>query len=82
LFVFLTTSSGCSVQYLYLGGNNLEELDPRIFESYPSLSWLDVRDNRLTSFPAAVKEHPGLKTLLLGGNYLRALPNELGIVFN
>ncbi|XP_014272280.1 leucine-rich repeat-containing protein 59 [Halyomorpha halys] len=63
--------------YLGLSGNNLVEIGKEIFTAFPLLKWLDLRDNKLISFPGFVN-HENLETLLLGSNNLRRLPIELG----
>ncbi|XP_069688235.1 leucine-rich repeat-containing protein 27-like [Periplaneta americana] len=68
------------VKYLYLEGNLLQELCEIFFPALPSLKWLDVRNNFLTSLPRSIANHPNLEVLLLQGNQIRVLPLELGLV--
>ncbi|XP_067278146.1 leucine-rich repeat-containing protein 27-like isoform X2 [Pseudorasbora parva] len=66
------------LQSLYLEGNEIGELPERFFASFPSLIWLDLRNNQLKALPVAIGEHTCLKTFLLEGNPLTTLPPELG----
>ncbi|XP_048059999.1 malignant fibrous histiocytoma-amplified sequence 1 homolog isoform X1 [Megalobrama amblycephala] len=63
---------------LYLEGNEISGFPEHFFSSFPSLVWLDVRNNQITALPVAVGQHRCLKTLLLEGNPITELPPELG----
>ncbi|XP_051773920.1 uncharacterized protein LOC127525422 isoform X2 [Ctenopharyngodon idella] len=63
---------------LYLEGNEISGFPEHFFSSFPSLVWLDVRNNQITALPVAVGQHMCLKTLLLEGNPITELPPELG----
>ncbi|CAM4728193.1 unnamed protein product [Leuciscus chuanchicus] len=70
------------LQSLYLEGNEIRRLPEHFFSSFPSLLWLDVRNNQISALPAAVGQHMCLKTFLLEGNPITALPPELGNVIS
>ncbi|GFR49026.1 hypothetical protein Agub_g11048 [Astrephomene gubernaculifera] len=58
---------------LMLQGNQLEEVDPAIFEC-PSLTELSLADNRLAALPPDLPPAPRLARLHLYGNRLTSLP--------
>uniref|UniRef100_UPI00398EB7D5 leucine-rich repeat-containing protein 27-like n=1 Tax=Pristiophorus japonicus TaxID=55135 RepID=UPI00398EB7D5 len=66
------------LESLYLEGNAISGLSEDFFHQLPNLSWLDLRNNKLSSLPLSIGEHRCLKTLLLEGNPIRKLPVELG----
>jgi hypothetical protein len=66
------------ITIMYLKDNHICELPDFFFDELPYLSWLDVRDNKLTNLPALESRHECLRTLLLQGNHIRALPYTLG----
>ncbi|XP_031696162.1 leucine-rich repeat-containing protein 27 isoform X1 [Anarrhichthys ocellatus] len=68
------------LKYLYLEGNRISGIPGSMFISLPSLLWLDLRNNHITSLPADIGLHRSLKTLLLEGNPVSELPPELGNV--
>ncbi|XP_041804123.1 leucine-rich repeat-containing protein 27-like [Chelmon rostratus] len=69
-----------AIKYLYLEGNQISCVPDSLFFSLPNLLWLDLRNNQITSLPAAIGSHRSLKTLLLEGNPISELPAELGNV--
>ncbi|CAG6017933.1 unnamed protein product [Menidia menidia] len=69
-----------SLTYLSLEGNQISIIPDSVFLSLPKLQWLDLRNNIVTSLPAAIGSHRSLKTLLLEGNPISELPPELGNV--
>ena len=62
---------------LYLSNNGLIEIPDEVFSCLMYLEWLDVRNNQLSSFPASIKGHMCLETILLQGNRVENLPLEL-----
>lgn len=68
----------CNLKMLYFEGNFIEKLPDVIFQQLPKLSWLDLRNNNLKSFPKTVAHHEHLENLLLSNNYITTLPVELG----
>ncbi|CAL1545058.1 unnamed protein product [Lymnaea stagnalis] len=69
------------LEYLYLQGNEIAYLPDNFFKCFPSLLWLDLRNNALSRIPSAyLSNHTCLRNLLLEGNNLRNLPLELGLV--
>eukprot|EP00117_Sycon_ciliatum_P035464 scpid72954/ scgid26876/ Leucine-rich repeat-containing protein 27 len=68
------------VTCLYLEGNQLTALPEDFFVRLPALSWLDVRNNYLETLPCLLQgyQRSSLRHLLLEGNQLSHLPNELG----
>ncbi|XP_044228964.1 leucine-rich repeat-containing protein 27-like isoform X1 [Thunnus albacares] len=71
-----------TLKHLYLEGNQICSLPDSMFTSLPSLLWLDLRNNQITSLPAEIGLHRSLKTLLLEGNPISELPPELGNVIS
>ncbi|XP_054266173.1 leucine-rich repeat-containing protein 27-like [Macrosteles quadrilineatus] len=69
-----------NIQYLYLEGNDLTELNPSLFPTLRELRWLDLRNNKLRTIPNSVMDHPSLQVLLLEGNHLESIPIEIGSV--
>ncbi|XP_034040299.1 LOW QUALITY PROTEIN: leucine-rich repeat-containing protein 40-like [Thalassophryne amazonica] len=65
-----------------LEGNQISSLPESLFTSLPRLLWLDLRNNKITSLPAKIGLHRCLRTLLLEGNLISALPRELGNVMS
>lgn len=59
-------------------GNELTELNKKLFLALRKLKWLDVRNNKLTTIPTTIVEHPSLQVLLLEGNHIETLPTEIG----
>ncbi|KAM4591922.1 uncharacterized protein PAE49_019580 [Odontesthes bonariensis] len=66
--------------YLSLEGNQICSIPDSLFTSLPSLQWLDLRKNLITSLPVEIGSHRSLQTLLLEGNPISELPPELGNV--
>ncbi|KAF6209482.1 hypothetical protein GE061_015229 [Apolygus lucorum] len=75
---FLEPTKWSKLTHLYLARNFLMDLPEELFYQAENLEWLDVRWNELRTFPASVKEHPSLKTVLLQDNFLAKLPIEIG----
>jgi Leucine-rich repeat (LRR) protein len=65
------------VRTLLLGGNKLAAVSPRLAELAGSLVRLDLSDNGLTEFPAAVCELTGLRTLELYKNKIKTVPDAI-----
>ncbi|XP_033318343.1 E3 ubiquitin-protein ligase LRSAM1-like [Bombus bifarius] len=65
------------LRMLYLSNNGLIEIPDEVFSCLMYLEWLDVRNNQLSSFPASIKGHRCLETILLQGNRVENLPLEL-----
>lgn len=68
------------LKYLYLEANIISYLPEDFFICLQNLVWLDLRNNKLQEIPRNVGGHKHLKTLLLGGNQLTFLPEELGFI--
>lgn len=69
-------------QYLYLEGNQIEQLPAELFLRLPNLKWIDLRNNQLREIPSdGLAKHANLRYLLLGGNHLQRLPVQLGWPF-
>lgn len=57
----------------------MKELPDDLFLYLPNLKWIDLRNNQLTYIPSnGLAKHPSLRYLLIGGNFIRELPIELG----
>ncbi|XP_059254855.1 leucine-rich repeat-containing protein 27 isoform X2 [Mustela nigripes] len=69
-----------SLEQLHLQRNALCELPTDFFQLLPSLTWLDLRCNRIKALPSGIGSHKHLKTLLLERNPIKKLPVELGNV--
>ncbi|XP_059028761.1 leucine-rich repeat-containing protein 27 isoform X3 [Mustela lutreola] len=69
-----------SLEQLHLQRNALCELPTDFFQLLPSLTWLDLRYNRIKALPSGIGSHKHLKTLLLERNPIKKLPVELGNV--
>lgn len=67
-----------NLRMLYLEGNHLQQLPGNMFQKLPNLTWLDLRNNRLTAIPRGVAKHRYLENLLLANNEIETLPEELG----
>lgn len=64
---------------MYLKDNQICELPEFFFDELPFLTWLDLRDNKLTNLPSLNSRHECLRVFLLQGNRIRALPYTLGM---
>ncbi|XP_054441059.1 leucine-rich repeat-containing protein 27 [Pteronotus mesoamericanus] len=69
-----------TLKQLHLQRNALSTLPTDFFQLLPSLTWLDLRHNRIAALPPGVGSHRYLKTLLLERNPIKTLPVELGNV--
>ncbi|KAM4851721.1 leucine-rich repeat-containing protein 27 isoform 2-T2 [Thomomys bottae] len=69
-----------NLQQLYLQRNALCTIPGDFFQRLPSLTWLDLRFNKIKVLPAGIGSHKHLKTLLLERNPIKMLPVELGAV--
>ncbi|XP_035658300.1 slit homolog 1 protein-like [Branchiostoma floridae] len=65
-----------NLQLLNLDDNNLSEIPGRPFDSLPSLSRIDIRNNLLTTVPIALQNLTTIQTLSLSGNQISALNND------
>ncbi|RZC37936.1 LRR 8 domain containing protein [Asbolus verrucosus] len=70
----------CNLKMLYLQKNYIIELPKDFFLKLHQLSWLDLRNNQLTTVPESIAHHQHLENLLLSDNKIETLPNELGLV--
>lgn len=66
-----------NLKMLYLDRNNITSLPDHIFESLPNLTWMDLRENLLTTIPSTVGSHRCLENLLVQNNRITHLPKEL-----
>lgn len=66
-------------QYLFLEGNNLKMLSEEFFPAMRKLKWLDIRNNKLTTLPTSIVNHPSMEVLLLQNNKIEKLPVEIGM---
>jgi len=66
-----------TIRQLHLKNNQLRELPGSIFGDLVNLVWLDVRNNKLERLPSQIGESNSLRDILLGGNELRELPQQL-----
>ncbi|XP_012877329.1 PREDICTED: leucine-rich repeat-containing protein 27 [Dipodomys ordii] len=69
-----------NLQQLYLQRNALCTIPGDFFQRLPSLTWLDLRFNKIRALPVGIGSHKHLKTLLLEKNPIKTLPVELGSV--
>ncbi|XP_042528236.1 leucine-rich repeat-containing protein 27 [Dipodomys spectabilis] len=69
-----------NLQQLYLQRNALCTIPGDFFQRLPSLTWLDLRFNKIRVLPVGIGSHKHLKTLLLEKNPIKTLPVELGSV--
>ncbi|XP_048193963.1 leucine-rich repeat-containing protein 27 [Perognathus longimembris pacificus] len=69
-----------NLQQLYLQRNALCAIPGDFFQRLPSLTWLDLRFNKIREIPTGIGSHKHLKTLLLERNPIKMLPVELGNV--
>lgn len=69
-----------NIQELYMEGNRLTALPGDLFRFLTSLEYLDVRFNKIRSLPTVIGEHDRLRTILLQGNQISALPIEMGLM--
>ena len=77
LFIYLSFNILISrLDYLYLGGNQLEEL-PVEMGQLASLTALILCDNKITHLPNQLTNLSNLKSLLLHDNRLQTLPQNL-----
>ena len=61
---------------LFLGGNDLSEFPPAVFD-LPALRHLDLRDNHISTLPEHLNALSGLRYLALAGNPLPIPPEVL-----
>ncbi|XP_069867548.1 leucine-rich repeat-containing protein 27 isoform X3 [Dipodomys merriami] len=66
-----------NLQQLYLQRNALCTIPGDFFQRLPSLTWLDLRFNKIRVLPVGIGSHKHLKTLLLEKNPIKTLPVEL-----
>ncbi|XP_063925548.1 leucine-rich repeat-containing protein 27-like isoform X1 [Zophobas morio] len=67
------------LKMLYLQQNFIKALPENFFEKLPVLSWLDLRENHLTTIPTSIAYHECLENLLVSDNKIEVLPNEVGL---
>lgn len=67
-----------NLKMLYLEDNLIRSLPENFFDRLSRLTWLDLRQNKLTSLPAGIANHSFLETILLQDNKIEYLPNEVG----
>ncbi|XP_065834337.1 leucine-rich repeat-containing protein 40-like isoform X2 [Oscarella lobularis] len=67
-----------SLKEIYLGNNELLAVDAAWLRGFPALIILDIRDNKLSSFPAEVTGCLKLERLDLSNNDISGLPYEMG----
>ncbi|XP_044726873.1 leucine-rich repeat-containing protein 27-like [Chrysoperla carnea] len=71
-----------NLRMLCLDNNELTTIPDIVFLSLNRLTWLDVRNNKLTSLSPKIGKCRYLETLLIQDNCIEKLPMELGLVEN
>lgn len=71
-----------SLKELHLGNNRIQSLSAEFLKSIPSISVLDVRDNKISSLPEEITVLQNLQRLDLTNNDLSSLPYKLGTLAN
>ena len=75
---FTTFNEPAHIKQLFLGNNQITELDEDVFSKLPALVALDLRDNRLQSLSEKICNVTSLERIDLSNNLLMALPYEMG----